>query len=993
MNLTDEQAQAAFAPGSVAVVAGAGTGKTHMLTHRYRHHLAGGLSPLEIVAVTFTERAAAELRARVRRALETSGAEPDTLAELEAAPVGTLHALAARVCCDHPDAAGVPADFGMLDELERSVWLGEAFTAALGTLELSDEVLELLPFERLREVLWALVQEPSLAEAAFAHSPKTWPEQVAAARRAATDALVQNPAWQEAVRTVRACAGAPGDLIEAARQHALAGFKALGAGDAREALIHFRAVKRTGGSKENWPGDTLAQVKSALETVQTLTKAGEKEGLLALELGPADAQLETLLPVLQDAFEHVQAHLSAAKREARVLDFADLELHALRALGHESVLEHYRKRWRAFLIDEFQDTSPVQARLLARLTAGATVTLVGDEQQAIYGFRGADAAVFGEARAALGAGGGSLLALSESFRTHAPLVSATNTLFAPVLAGHRALRAWRQDAPTPAPHVTLHAVRAEKGVGKAVRRVQEARTLAETLLRLVTDEMPVHDPETDAFRPLRWGDVAILTRTWRPLETFSEVFSALGIPVVHTGGGNLLDTREAKDGLALVRVLADPHDDLALVALLRSPFFAVDDRTLTRFARTLGAGTSQEVKTSWWDALQVTDLLAAADGKLENARTTLSALLDGRRRDAPSRLLARADLLTGYSAVLANLPGAARRGADWAGFIDLVRRLEGGLADVFTIARRLRRLLQADTDLPRPTLAAGDAVALMTVHRAKGLEWPLVVLADLDYKGRSQDAAVLIDRHRGVALCPESVGPENSDGSVEPALYTLLKAKVRADEDEEARRTLYVALTRARDRLILSATEAKGGGLELLAPGLAALGLHCEEVPHDPALSLYPTPQLPKLSPESPFEPSEVTDDEALWSKSLTALGYYARFVETRAAPPAPSVPTDVWAEVLAWTAELGEEWLPHLEALRDAGVAPPDPDSVGRELTVSGTATPYPAVAVWACAGVEIALADAAVPDAAYDQQLLRLEPDAPLDTTVARVRQALKP
>ena len=161
MNLTDEQAQAAFAPGSVAVVAGAGTGKTHMLTHRYRHHLAGGLSPLEIVAVTFTERAAAELRARVRRALETSTkkgeAEPDTLAELEAAPVGTLHALAARICRDHPDAAGVPADFGMLDDLERSVWLGEAFTEALGTLELSDEVLELLPYERLRDVL--LMQE------------------------------------------------------------------------------------------------------------------------------------------------------------------------------------------------------------------------------------------------------------------------------------------------------------------------------------------------------------------------------------------------------------------------------------------------------------------------------------------------------------------------------------------------------------------------------------------------------------------------------------------------------------------------------------------------------------------------------------------------------------------------------------------------------------------------------------------------------------------
>lgn len=980
MTLTDEQARAAFAPGSVAVVAGAGTGKTHMLTHRYLHHLAGGLSPLEIVAVTFTERAAAELRARVRRAVERSttkgeadsGTDGDTLAELEAAPIGTLHALAARVCREHPDAAGVPADFGMLDELERAVWLGEAFTEAVGTLEVSGEVLEALPYDRLRKILRALVQEPSLAEAAFAHGPDGWPERVAAARRAATDRLVQNPAWGEAVRTVRAFSGAPGDLIETARGHTLAGFGALEAGDALGAFEHFRAVKRTGGSKKNWPGDTLATVKDALETVQTLTKAAEKEGLMALELGPADAQLGALLPVLKTAFEHVQAHLSAAKRAARVLDFADLELHALRALEHEDVRAHYRKRWRAFLIDEFQDTSPVQARLLAHLTETATVTLVGDEQQAIYGFRGADAAVFGEARAALEAGGGTLLALSESFRTHAPLVGATNGLFAPVLREHRPLRAWRQDAPCPGPHVTLHTVRAEKGVGKAVRRVQEARLLAQTLLGLVAAGTPVHDPETNALRPLRWGDVAVLTRTWGPLETFSEVFSALGIPVVHTGGGNLLETREAKDGLALVRFLADPHDDLALVALLRSPFFAVDDRALTLFARSLTD------RTSWWDALPT-----AADEKLEAARATLEALLAQRRRDAPSRLLARADLLTGFSAVLANLPGAARRGADWSGFVDLVRRLEGGLADVFTVARRLRRLLQANTDLPRPTLAAADAVALMTVHRAKGLEWPLVVMADLGYTPQPRSAEVLFDRHLGVAFCPEG-----SDGPAEPAVYTLLKTRAEADEEEEARRTLYVALTRARDRLILSAAEAKGGGLGLLEPGFAALGLACEAVPHDPALSLYPTPQPPKPSPEPPAG----TADDSLWSQPPTALGRYARFVEARAAAPAPPVsPLGTWDEVLAWTAELGEEWLPHLGALRDAGVAPPDPDSVGRELTVAGAATPYPAVAVWACAGFELALADAAVPDAAYDQRLVRLEPDAPLDTTVSLVQLAL--
>ena len=605
MSLTAEQAEAAFAESSVAVVAGAGTGKTHMLTHRYLHHLGSGLSPLEIVAVTFTERAAAELRARVRKVVHASTPDAEALAELEAAQISTLHALAARICRDHPDEAEVPADFGILDDLDKPVWLGEQFAEALHTLDLG--VLKELSYSRLRTLLWRLVQDPSISEAAFAQTPEGWPGLIQGVRLDAARALRENPGFRDAAQTIRSVQGADGDLIEGARQQALSGIAALERHEWTPALECFSVINLRGGAKKNWPPGELEAVKAALKLLRELVEEAQGYGL-ALELGPADERLADLLPALRKAFEWILAQLQSAKREARVLDFADLELHALNALGHDHVRAHYNVRWQAFLIDEFQDTSPIQAALLGQLTDTATVTLVGDEKQAIYGFRGADADVFEQVRTELSVAGGKLVSLSESFRTHAPLVEGVNTVFGPVMgSAYQGLRAARAEPPGPAPHVTLRAVVADRGVRKLSRRVQEARTLGETLRELVALQTPVHDGGTGT-RPLVWGDVAVLTRTWSPLDTFSEVFSALGIPAVHTGGGNLLETREAKDGLALVRFLADPHDNLALAALLRSPSFAVDDRTLTLFAQSL------EGKQSWWEGAQ------QAEGVLERLR-------------------------------------------------------------------------------------------------------------------------------------------------------------------------------------------------------------------------------------------------------------------------------------------------------------------------------------------------------------------------------------
>ena len=868
MSLTDEQEAAVGAPHSVAVLAGAGAGKTHMLAARYLRHLsAHGLRPLEVVAVTFTEKAARELRARIREEVrrELTGS-PDYLAELEAAPISTIHALAARICREHPEEAGVACDFAILDDLDGQLWL-------LGQL---DEALDGLPppagapvpFGLLREALEAFLADPLAAEAALAAAPAAWRARYAEARQAALAAFLADPALGRARADLDAHAGA--GPVEAFRLQALGALArlahpvggALEGAAAAEALAELAACKPGNqGKQADWPAGGLAEVKAALRVVKEAAEKASKAGLVALAWGPADDLLASQLPTLRQAVGLVRGRLAAVKHRARKLDFADLEVHALRALEQAPVRAYYQARWRAFLVDEFQDTNPVQARLIALLTAGARLTVVGDEKQAIYGFRRADAAVFRRVAAAIVADGGAEVTLGQSFRTHAGLVAQLNQVFEAVLGpAHRDLTAARTALPHPGPHLAIAVVEPPKGAATGACRRVEALHLARRVQALLAAGTPVHDKASGALRPLRPGDVAVLARAWAPLEAFAEAFAALGVPAVHAGGGDLLATREALDGWALLRVLANPNDSLALAAVLRGPWFAASDRALLAFAEQAG-------RQAWWPLLR-----AQAPPALLPAREALGVLLAARRHEPPSRLLQLADRLCGYTAVIANLPGAARREADWAGFVDFVRKLEGGGADADMVEKQLARLAEAEVEVPRPPLEAGNAVALMTIHAAKGLEWPVVVVPDLARAPRGDFKRVRLDPAAGVALKLEDELGE----AFLPGLYQVLRAQEEARQADEARRLAYVALTRARDQVMLSAAAGAGGLLDVLTPGLEAAGCARGPIPYLPEDTLPPAlldPPAPALGERLLLGPV----GPGLTTLPVTALSAYAR--------------------------------------------------------------------------------------------------------------------
>jgi ATP-dependent helicase/nuclease subunit A len=810
MKLTPKQEAAVRAEASVAVTAGAGTGKTAMLAARYLHHvLTDGFSPLEIAAVTFTEKAAAELRARIRSELTlATGAE--RAAETDAAQISTIHAMAARICRDFYDIAGIPADFRMLDETDSDILLADWFDEVMSEIE--PEIVTALGYTWLRSALRELFEDPPAAEDALSLGETHYRTLIENARDACVRDLMASECWREANDVLNRFSGRADDKLEPYRVSAVNAMGDIAAGrNIPNAVSAILDVKLNIGSKGNWPQDSLQLVKDCLKSLrESLDDKGEFVRV-GLEFGVNEAELCRRIGLLRIAFTEAYDSFRRAKLDRRVLDFADLEYYALKILEHEKARKYYASRWKAILVDEFQDTNPVQEKILQALSeGGARLTIVGDGKQSIYGFRRADPRVFERFRASID----NDVILDRTFRTHAGLVEPLNTVFESVLGDtHQPLDAERADAPHDGPFVEAHIFSEEDGDYDQLRRL-EAAYVAGEIRRMLDDGVHVWDKGLEKHRAVRPSEIAILSRSRKPLDNYIDTIIAAGVPAVNTGGGNLLDTPVAMDLSSLLRFIADPSDDIALAALLRGPFFAVSDVDLYELSRT------KQKDDRWWA------LISRADGEIGKAFQVLSDLLAVSKTATATRLIEIADEISGYTAVISNLEQGERRMADWFGFLALLRKFASlGRSDVIGANRYLRDLERAESVVPRPPIAAGNAVSLMTIHAAKGLEWPVVFVPNLGAGKNNDSSDVLFDAEMGVGF---TVNVAAADGRVtreETAVRKLIRSKKRQDEDAESARILYVALTRARDRVYLTSAGRVQYDIALLIPGLEAAGI------------------------------------------------------------------------------------------------------------------------------------------------------------------------
>lgn len=856
------------------VEAGAGTGKTEALVGRIVSLIASGdVRADQIAAITFTEKAAAELYDRVLERLDQRrDAETDPELErrfaqaaedLDSAAIETLHAFAARILRMHPIEAGLPPGFTVIDESEASLKFAERWSQALDEM-LDDESLG----EHLLAAFDAGMQLDDLrAVARSMHAD--WDRAESASALLPIGDLASQ--IKEAVGPLRAltearhsCSNAQDLLaqnladIEATISEVQSLVESDSSGSTLRHYLSDPGVKigpGHGGSGKNWDGaDRVRAIKDEIKL------QAHVPGLIrAIAFAPITASI--LNRIRKFVIDYADE-----RRLRGELEFQDLLVRASRLLQRDaSVAQAVGNRFRRLLIDEFQDNDPLQTQIADAIAGGEPGRLffVGDPKQSIYRFRRADIRQFNAVKAQREEG---LVLLSQNFRSAPGVTEFVNAVFEPLMleggsqqAQWEDLQAFRSPPDDSEPSVTV--------VGEAYQGdVAHARRLeADALARMIADisakPWQIYDKSIDANRAATFADIAVLVPTRTGLTALLPELEQRGIPYRLESRSLVYNQREVRELLNLLRAIDDPTDQIALVAALKSPAFACADDDLYRWKQAGGR----------WDYRETLPREIAADDPVADSMHWLMQTSERRWTMSVSELV-------GYiirERRLLELAVVERQPREhWQRYrfmIDQARAFNdrGGatLADFLLWAQH-----QADEDtrviesvVPEED---HDAVRIMTIHAAKGLEFPIVVFAGLNIN-RNATTPPLLWHEDGRPEVRVRSGLET------PGYAELKELEDELGQHEEVRRN-YVGATRARDHLIVSLyrKEAKNGktSADRIAGVLDGDRASFRRITHDQI------PEPPQLEREQEPDDTPVTaDDRATWlQRRHNAVAQYA---------------------------------------------------------------------------------------------------------------------
>ena len=915
-SLTPSQRQAVTARGNVLVMAGAGTGKTYTLVERCLHCLCEEQPPTsleELLVVTFTEAAAAEMRRRLREQLEEKlRAEPDEprwaeqLALFDTAHIGTLHGFCLKLVREHFHELGLDPQLAVLDAGEARLLADETLDEELqehysGQNELAEAVQKLIQIygggrdQTIRQLVLRLH-----------HYAQTRPD---------ADGWLTRQIERFASPVPDEWRGWLLDGIQAWRDEWLPVLENLGtpaSGTARFKRDELRAVPEAGAPSNN---EKAAELANVLRRLPENFSRADAAGILGqinsadgnwpvkrkialrkpLEKFFADAAfLHSLAPVengrdpLVEDWEWVRGHMDAllrltqnfsARFAARklndgVLDFHDLEQFALKLLWDfaanqpTSVAGRWRQKIRFVFVDEYQDINAAQDKIIQALSRdsfgvpplggkrpkppeGGTPNegnrfLVGDVKQSIYRFRLADPKIFRDYAQSWRGNNGQTISLAENFRSREGLLNFVNSVFEPLMReeiggvrydaearlqfgapDHRAELSVAKEA-SPRAELLLRFKRGRNDVetgddsgdddlADLQETEKEARLLARRLKQLEAGKHKIWDADKKGFRPAEWRDMAVLLRAPSgKAEIYAKEFQRAGVPLVVERGG-FYDSGEILDLLSLLQLLDNPLQDVPAIAVLRSPLagLSLDELAQIRLA---AKGMHFWTALNRWrdvtrDGDHVTGLEATAEtfSKVDKFLKDFSRWRQLARQASLSQCLESMLGETHYAEWLLARPRGAQRRANVERFLGLAQKFdEFQRQGLFRFLKYIEAQREAEVEPEVAAVADENAVRLMSIHQSKGLEFPIVAVADLAKPFNTQDLRGEIIFDESFGLCPRVKPPHT--GRRYPSLpHWLAQQHQRREQWGEELRLLYVATTRARDTLILTGaiTEKK----------------------------------------------------------------------------------------------------------------------------------------------------------------------------------------
>ncbi len=790
------------------VMAGAGTGKTRVLTHKYLSLLKTRKCEVpQIVAVTFTNKAADEMRARIRQELATAyqnshGSEATYwLRQLEflevAAKITTIHGLCFALLRQHPVEAGIDPQVAIVVEAEEHLFKAKAAKRALNILLAEDEKGANLPVVLALGSKFFLEQLPALysvlresgVEIESLSLDGSLPEagaKLVKIRNRLTSALFRlkqeatevklTPRAQEMLTTLFSQWSGFQKELQMLERMTEEGLKIMAE------LLSFL------------PKNLNKQLRPAIDEVHELVEQ--------LQTALVSREAERQKPVILAFLRYFDREYNRLKQLESKLDFTDQQYLVRKLLrDHPAVADEYRRRFAYFMVDEFQDTNSLQWEILQLLRGDETkegrLFLVGDLKQSIYRFRGAEVEIMTRLAASRLDRKGEVLVLAKNYRTKPAVAEVINSLCRSIFASE----AYPYQPLIPA---EKRETGVETGVEILLAPEDEPAILAARLRRLVeTGEVRIRTGETS--RGVQYGDVAVLFRAKTHLKAFEDAFRAEGIPYQVTAGVGFYARQEIQDQLNLLRLVESPEDALALTGVLRSPFCQVSDAALFWLAQPHG------LTSGFYGGKTAADYLSEITGPERRRLARLQRLLVSLSQNA--HLLSIPDLLrwawreTGYLETIAALPEGQRC---LANLEKLIQRAEefaaNGYSEVGDFVAFLNHLSTLEVREGEASVipAEGNFVQMMTIHAAKGLEFPVVVLPELDAEFKlAARSTVFYDKNWGIIHKVKA-----PDGRwLETEITRKFNEQEKQAEISELKRLFYVGMTRARDYLLFSGTE------------------------------------------------------------------------------------------------------------------------------------------------------------------------------------------
>ena len=865
MRPTQEQEKAIyFHQKNLIVTAGAGSGKTRVLVERFVELLVANPSwPLaSIVAITFTEKAAREMRERVsqtiedrlEKAIKAKHEDEATFWRnhqnaLDSARIGTIHSLCTKILRANIVEAVLDPKFSVLDEVQTQLLIQEAVDLALKQMvEEKHAAIALLTAYNVRDVRQVLQKFANLSasqpildmlhEQTVASLFRRWKMHWEEFSQDLISGIQANKAFLEACQWIdnfdpqqinQDKLWPQWEVIIEQRQTL---FNSQEIESVQNALGRVKAVINLRSGKKTWWGDALDECKAVLKFIRT-----EVENYLDQLLPPPlEIDAEWML-LWRDAIALVTEHFQQLKTAEKTLDFDDLEYRTCELLeNHPNVAARYAHsnygEFNHVMVDEFQDTNDNQRRIVYALTGvdpenrianAGRLFVVGDPKQSIYAFRGADVSVFSKVRRELVDTDGEALSLSKSFRSHAGLIDLFNDVFGRLLQhdlramadffvdydamnAFRAAEAYHQKA--------LQMLVLTKGDDETIKptiedgRRLEAYRIAQEIEQWVQDKKLVWDKSKRIYRPMEYRDVAILFQAMTNAHLYEKALQATNIPYMTVAGKGYFERQEVWDVMNMLAFLHRPMDDLALASVLRSPFFALSDDALLA----LRLRKRDDKRLSLWDALLADDdteswfrIESEADvAAIDFARQVLLNLLKDAGRVTIAELLHNILEQTGFEATLMTLPNGRQRRANVLKLIDVAQ--QSNRVSLSDFSMLLRDMVNTEVREGEAVIENENVVVLMSVHKSKGLEFPAVILPDSARDMRLQQDILMVDPMLG-PVC--KVPDENRVDTDKTSLYQIGLDYTSQRDFAERLRLLYVAMTRAQDYLFVSGYVAK----------------------------------------------------------------------------------------------------------------------------------------------------------------------------------------